>query len=76
MGPSACGRLAAAIPGSEVWITQAPSADHPLRVSQGRWGMHTQSYKLYPEMYVERVTRFFDARFIGPRDAGGREHGP
>jgi len=58
-----CRRLAAAIPGSEVWITAAPSAEHPLRVSQGRWGMHTQSYKLYPEEYVERVTRFFDQRF-------------
>ena len=53
----------AAIPGSEVWITAAPPAEHPLRVSQGRWGMHTQSYKLYPEEYVERVTRFFDQRF-------------
>ena len=58
-----CRRLAAAIPGSEVWITAAPSADHPLRVSQGRWGMHTQSYKLYPKEYVDRVTRFFDQRF-------------
>ena len=58
-----CRRLAAAMPGAEVWITAAPSADHPLRVSQGRWGMHTQSYKLYPEEYVERVTRFFDQRF-------------
>src|SRR5439155_85185 len=25
---------------AEVWITPTPSADHPLRVSQGRWGMH------------------------------------
>ena len=58
-----CPRLAAAIPGSEVWITAAPSADHPLRASQGRWGMHTQSYKLYPKEYVDRVTRFFDQRF-------------
>jgi len=58
-----CRRLAAAIPGSQVWITAAPPKDHPLRMSQGRWGTHTQSYKLYPEEYVERVTRFFDQRF-------------
>ena len=58
-----CRRLAAAMPGSQVWITAAPPPGHPLRLSQGRWGMHTQSYKLYPEEYVERVTRFFYQRF-------------
>ena len=57
---------------AEVWITPAPSADHPLRVSQGRWGMHTQSYKLYPKEYVDRVTRFFDQRFTDiPEDVLG-----
>jgi len=68
-----CLRLAAAMAGSQVWITAAPPADSPLRVSQGRWGMHTQSYKLDPVGYVERVTRFFDARFLGTRDPGGIE---
>jgi len=56
-------RLAAAIPGAELWRTPAPPADHPLWATQGRWGMHTQSYKLFPEEYVRRVTRFFDATF-------------
>ena len=58
-----CRRLAGAIPGSQVWVTGAPPMDHELRRSQGRWGMHTQSYKLYPEEYVERVTSFLDQRF-------------
>jgi pimeloyl-ACP methyl ester carboxylesterase len=60
-----CRRLAAAIPGAQVWITPAPPADHPLWASQGRWGMHTQCYRLQPEEYVKRVTRFFDRVFVG-----------
>jgi len=32
--------------------------------------MHTQSYKLDPQAYVEHVTRFFDARFVGTRNSG------
>jgi uncharacterized protein len=70
-----CRRLAAAMPGSEVWITAAPPAESPLRLSQGRWGTHTQSYKLDPEAYVERVTRFFDARFVGNAEPRGDEGG-
>ena len=62
-----CRRLAAAMPGAEVWITAAPPAADPLIATQGRWGMHTQSYKLYGEEYVARVTRFFDQRFVGRR---------
>jgi uncharacterized protein len=65
-----CRQLAAAMPGSQVWITPAPPAGSSLRVSQGRWGMHTQSYKLDPQAYVEHVTRFFDARFVGTRNSG------
>src|SRR5436309_5974121 len=47
-----CRRLAAAMPGAEVWITAAPPAADPLIATQGRWGMHTRSYKLYPGAYV------------------------
>ena len=54
-----CRRLATALPGSLVWVSPAPPADHPLRWVQGSWGMHVQSYKLYPEEYVARVTGFF-----------------
>jgi pimeloyl-ACP methyl ester carboxylesterase len=58
-----CRRLASAIPDAETWITPAPPPDHPLWQTQGPWGMHTQCYKLDPEAYVTRVTRFFDATF-------------
>ena len=48
------------------------SQSRTLRASQGRWGMHTQSYKLYPKEYVDRVTRFFDQRFTDiPEDVLG-----
>ena len=60
-----CRRLAAAIPGAQVWITPAPPPGHALWASQGRWGMHTQCYRLAPEEYVERVTRFYDQVFVG-----------
>jgi len=60
-----CRRLAAAIPGAQVWITPAPPPAHPLWASQGRWGMHTQCYRLQPAEYVKRVTRFFDEVFVG-----------
>jgi pimeloyl-ACP methyl ester carboxylesterase len=58
-----CRRLATAIPGAETWISPAPPREHPLWAEQGPWGMHTQSYKLAPAEYVERVSRFFDAVF-------------
>ena len=58
-----CRRLAAAIPGAEVWITPAPPPDHPLWAEQGPWGMHTQCYKLDPATYVEHVAGFFDRTF-------------
>jgi pimeloyl-ACP methyl ester carboxylesterase len=60
-----CRRLAAAIPGAQVWILPAPPPDDPLLVSQGRWGMHTQCYRSGPEEYVRRVTRFYDGVFTG-----------
>src|SRR5439155_15828159 len=67
-----CRRLAAAMPGAEVWITAAPPAADPLIATQGRWGMHTQSYKLYPEEYVGRVTLLFDQGFGGRGSDGER----
>jgi fermentation-respiration switch protein FrsA (DUF1100 family) len=60
-----CRRLAAAIPGAQMWILPAPPPGDPLLVSQGRWGMHTQCYRFRPEEYVRRVTRFYDAVFAG-----------
>ncbi len=47
-----CRRLAAEIPGAETWIT-ALSAPGPF-------GTHIQGYRLDPQRYVQRVTKFLD----------------
>jgi pimeloyl-ACP methyl ester carboxylesterase len=59
-----CRRLASAIPGAQTWISPAPPPGHPLWASNGPWGMHTQVYKLGPQEYVARVSRFFDRVFV------------
>jgi pimeloyl-ACP methyl ester carboxylesterase len=52
-----CRRLAAAIPGSQTWITS-------VRAS-GPFGTHIQSYRLGREAYVTRVVTFLDGIFAG-----------
>jgi pimeloyl-ACP methyl ester carboxylesterase len=50
-----CRRLAAAIPGSQTWITNVHAS--------GPFGTHIQSYRLGPEAYVARVVAFLDGVF-------------
>jgi pimeloyl-ACP methyl ester carboxylesterase len=47
-----CRRLAAAIPGSQTWITNVHAS--------GPFGTHIQSYRLGPEAYVACVVTFLD----------------
>ncbi len=54
--------LEAAAGDAEVWITPAPTPDHPLYAAAGPWGTHSRSNVLYPEAYAERVLAF-----AGPR---------
>lgn len=46
-------RLAAAIPGSTIWITDVSAP--------GPFGTHIQAYRLDPAAYVAKVTAFLDA---------------
>jgi hypothetical protein len=43
---------------AEVWVTPAPTPDHPLYASAGPWGTHSRSCFLYPVAYAERVGSF------------------
>lgn len=54
--------LAEAAGEAEVWVSSAPPPRHPLYASAGSWGMHTKSFRLYPEEYTERVDRFLSSR--------------
>jgi pimeloyl-ACP methyl ester carboxylesterase len=56
-----CRRLAAAIPGSETWITSLHAP--------GPFGTHIQAYRLGPEEYVTRVAAFLDGVFPNGRNA-------
>ena len=50
-----CRRFAAAIPGSQTWITNVHAS--------GPFGTHIQSYRLGPEAYVTRVVTFLNGAF-------------